>query len=670
MATAVATLLRALDAGLQGPSQGAGTRLATGPQIAPKEALDLLKAEHLPSALRLTVESDRVVLANSSGDWALGGPLGAIRIGQLGMNVGVAENALHPQHGWLKPGRITNVKRLRDEAAVKAVEVTTTFVGGKTGQEIPGILLVLTAEVRHDDPALHVSAAVRNVTSRDLGIYAPWVTLGAGTWCSFPGQPAVQAGEYVQFESKGWTYVSPSSTGGTGLLLISDLAQSYSPYGIHLYSNPRNARLGPQQDRAFKFSLAVVSGAWQQQPEARAAVCRAQVNASSAWRLLTNEPARAALRGEAVAGRDATVALDGAPKAGLAGAELLNGPGLSALPSAVRVEDGRLLFALPPSLRSGELLRLLVRRAAQGADGRPVPLAEQLVIQPQPSLILAAESCAWSGRTGQVELTLTNRLSADAACRVTVSAPSGYKAPEAVRLTLKPGEKRRLPVTLTADQPSAPPFGVKAALTFEPEAHRGEQTVALDFLPKLICPTVQPAPAIDGKLDDPAWKAAAQTGPFGMVTDGSSPRETTEAFMARDGEFLYIAFRCRESRLDALVARTAPGKGSDAAVHADDSVEVFLQPDPTQKYLQLAANSRGAWKASRPATWEVAAQRGDGEWTVEMRVRMDSLPARPTGTWRMNFCRMEQRLREASAWSPTGSTFHRPQRFGLVTFAE
>lgn len=59
----------------------------------------------------------------------------------------------------------------------------------------------------------------------------------------------------------------------------------------------------------------------------------------------------------------------------------------------------------------------------------------------------------------------------------------------------------------------------------------------------LHVPAASPAPVIDGTLDDPLWQQAARTGTLpitGVTSDGNS----TEAFLLRDADHLYIALRC------------------------------------------------------------------------------------------------------------------------------
>ena len=64
-----------------------------------------------------------------------------------------------------------------------------------------------------------------------------------------------------------------------------------------------------------------------------------------------------------------------------------------------------------------------------------------------------------------------------------------------------------------------------------------------DQRPMLQVPVTDSKPVIDGKLDDPCWKDAAKTGPL-AVTRGESAKSTTEAFILRDAEHLYVGVIC------------------------------------------------------------------------------------------------------------------------------
>ena len=64
-----------------------------------------------------------------------------------------------------------------------------------------------------------------------------------------------------------------------------------------------------------------------------------------------------------------------------------------------------------------------------------------------------------------------------------------------------------------------------------------------DKRPMLQVPLTDSKPVVDGKLDEPFWKDAARTGPLG-VTQGEPSKSTTEAFILRDADHLYVGVIC------------------------------------------------------------------------------------------------------------------------------
>jgi hypothetical protein len=249
--------------------------------------------------------------------------------------------------------------------------------------------------------------------------------------------------------------------------------------------------------------------------------------------------------------------------------------------------------------------------------------------------------------------------------------PKGYAAAKLPPLKLVAGESRTLPLTVTSPRPATPPTGATVRLQLDLAGNAGEQSLGLIFTPALTCPRLHTAPTLDGNLDDPAWKEAQATGPFALVGTGGTPIEPTGAVVGYDDQYLYVGLHCTESQMGTLLARAPRNPGvSNQAVHSDDSIEVFLSPGRNREYVQLAANALGAQKMSKPVKMDAAAARGKGGWTVELRIAFSSLGAvpHPGDTWAVNFCRVEQRLHEISAWSPPARGFHEPERFGLLTF--
>ncbi|MFV2069588.1 MAG: hypothetical protein ACC645_21700, partial [Pirellulales bacterium] len=61
----------------------------------------------------------------------------------------------------------------------------------------------------------------------------------------------------------------------------------------------------------------------------------------------------------------------------------------------------------------------------------------------------------------------------------------------------------------------------------------------------LRVPLTDSKPAVNGKIDEPCWKDAARTGPL-KVIGGKPAKSTTEAFILRDADNLYVGVICAE----------------------------------------------------------------------------------------------------------------------------
>ena len=192
--------------------------------------------------------------------------------------------------------------------------------------------------------------------------------------------------------------------------------------------------------------------------------------------------------------------------------------------------------------------------------------------------------------------------------------------------------------------------------------------------------SVTSKPSIDGRLDDPCWQVAPPVRSFGSKT-GDRPRvEPTEVWIGADDSTLYIAARCRETRLDRLRADvTQP----DGRVCDDDHLEFVLDPErrlsaaDSDVYYQIFVNALGtvadrkyrldADKNTKDnpwnGRWRVATGRVDGCWTVEMSCPLPDLG--PAGsTWGLNVVRFQSRLKDTSVWQAPFE--HDPSTFGVL----
>lgn len=231
--------------------------------------------------------------------------------------------------------------------------------------------------------------------------------------------------------------------------------------------------------------------------------------------------------------------------------------------------------------------------------------------------------------------------------------------------------------------------------------------VALTPVPSLEVPR-RPADApiaIDGALDEPAWRAAADTGPF---VDAGSGRPATHlpvggrARLLWDDEALYVAFDVR----DRTIRGGFPADAVDPHLWERDTVELMIDPDgdgDNRDYYEIQVSpqnlvfdsrfddynlprggDRGpfghqAWSANLESAVRLRGSiDDDGDeddgYVVELRVPWSSFdrarraPPAPGDTWRVNLYAMESN--GGAAWSPLlgEGNFHRARRFGRVRF--
>ncbi|PTY08379.1 hypothetical protein DB347_02005 [Opitutaceae bacterium EW11] len=223
---------------------------------------------------------------------------------------------------------------------------------------------------------------------------------------------------------------------------------------------------------------------------------------------------------------------------------------------------------------------------------------------------------------------------------------------------------------------------------------------------------VSKPPAIDGDLNDEAWKDIPWTRDFGDILPWApKPLFRTHAKIAWDDECLYIAAELEEPHVWANQVV------HDSVIYRDPDFEVFLDPDgDTHNYYEFEMNARNTtwdlllektYQDGGPARneWEIAGAKSavkisgtindpsdtDKGWTLEIAFPWASLakyaqhPGLPVEgeQWRLNFSRVEWRVfpeppryRKAPntpednwLWSPQGVVdAHRPEMWGIVQF--
>lgn len=242
-----------------------------------------------------------------------------------------------------------------------------------------------------------------------------------------------------------------------------------------------------------------------------------------------------------------------------------------------------------------------------------------------------------------------------------------------------------------------------AALCFKVGAVLAKSVLNNDDV--LVVNRAQPAPRIDGKLDDVAWVSSTRTELRWTETGATAPEYfQTQVSVVYDDKALYVAFRNRDPDIPDL--RTDITE-HDRCLVGDDAVGIFLEPDGTGKghSFRVAVNAgntvRDIWRPSEanlerrrqgkipselmpvamaymdardwePRDVESAIRIEDDSWTLEIRIPYkDLLESRPAGrNWGVNFVRRivgQENL--FVTWTNGGRRFMRPERFGRLVFS-
>jgi hypothetical protein len=228
-----------------------------------------------------------------------------------------------------------------------------------------------------------------------------------------------------------------------------------------------------------------------------------------------------------------------------------------------------------------------------------------------------------------------------------------------------------------------------------------------------VCYHTSQPPALDGKLDSPAWARAPWTEEFSDIEGDAKPRPTfrTRAKMLWDDRNLYIGAELEEPNVWATLTKR------DSVIFRDNDFEVFMDPDNDgQFYTELEMNALNTvwdlllarpYRAGGPALvgWDMHDLKTtvhvngtlndpsdvDRGWTLEIAIPWDNVfetartnfPPHDGDQWRINFSRVEwdvevvdgkyrklHRPEHNWVWSPQGVIdMHRPERWGVLQFS-
>ncbi len=192
--------------------------------------------------------------------------------------------------------------------------------------------------------------------------------------------------------------------------------------------------------------------------------------------------------------------------------------------------------------------------------------------------------------------------------------------------------------------------------------------------PALICPHLDDKPFLDGQLDDPCWQNVKPVTLKNAV--GETQKEfPTQAWMACDGEFLYLALRC-QNPVDRYVPPVKV-RQRDTDVSSFDHVTLMLDLDRdyTTTY-NLHVDQRGCvsddcWgDMSWNPRWFVACKSDKNYWQIEAAIPLVELTQdriAPDAVWAFNIVRTIPG-RGVQAFSLPADAVPRPEGMGLLMF--
>jgi hypothetical protein len=268
--------------------------------------------------------------------------------------------------------------------------------------------------------------------------------------------------------------------------------------------------------------------------------------------------------------------------------------------------------------------------------------------------------------------------------------PSEIQAEGPAEVVLAPGQ--RVEVALSAVAPirrfagnGKAPLSIRVDCDVEPT-----QSLAVT-LPLVHAGPIAEKPVIDGKLNDWPLRLGSQASDFrllgrrGLQGRGLASAQT-DVFVIADDENLYFAFRCHESRMDALTARPSNIiRYQQLMAIGEDLVEIVLDPGQravdAEGLYHLLIKPNGVLRSEygihcspplgRARPWPVPAQlavaREENAWVVELQIPLSALPDQQAPRfWGINFTRYRPRGAEASNWAGAKRYYYHPKNLGTM----
>jgi hypothetical protein len=188
---------------------------------------------------------------------------------------------------------------------------------------------------------------------------------------------------------------------------------------------------------------------------------------------------------------------------------------------------------------------------------------------------------------------------------------------------------------------------------------------------------------LDGRLNEPAWEAAADSiANFTMLEpeEGGVPTCPTIVKVLADRHAIVIGVQCRDPEPGKIVSFS---KARDSDLADEDHITVVLDPyldgrsgyvftvNPAAARFDGLVAARGEEVNSDwDAIWEARTSRDANGWCAEIRIPVSSIAFKRGATaWGLNLQRRVQRLQEVSRWSGVNLDYevYQTSRAGLIT---
>ncbi|MFM7838935.1 MAG: DUF5916 domain-containing protein, partial [Chitinophagaceae bacterium] len=171
------------------------------------------------------------------------------------------------------------------------------------------------------------------------------------------------------------------------------------------------------------------------------------------------------------------------------------------------------------------------------------------------------------------------------------------------------------------------------------------------------------------KLDEPIWHTAKKASQFYLKfpNDKDQPRKQTEAQVAYDDKFLYVAFTCWDTSFTIIQSLKR-----DIGHIDNDGVGISLDPmnQHTTGFIfvvnaynaqsedQISYNQFEELQWNWNNKWFSATQRYGDRWTAEMAIPFKTLRYPPgEKTWGINFIRVDMKNNQYSVWAQVPVNF-------------